>query len=232
VEADPVWGAASTGYYTKVAANALFATGTPVYAESDPVWAAASNSYYTKTQANALFATGTPVYAERDLLWTSVSNQYLTTNAAAATYVRKSGDTMTGALGLTAGGLTVGVTQLVVLTNGNIGIGIAAPTNKLAVNGTVQAREVIVTVAGWPDYVFNPHYLLPPLPEVEQFVRANGHLPGIPAAREDGAVEIGVGAMQAELLRKVEELTLYMIALKKENDQLRQRLVRLEARTP
>jgi hypothetical protein len=228
VEFDPLWAAASNAYYTKAAANGLFATGTPVYVESDPRWAAASNSYYTKVTADSRFATGTPVYVERDLLWTSVSNQYLTTNAAAATYVKKSGDTVS----LSAGGLTVGTTQLVVLANGNIGIGTASATNKLAVNGTISAREVIVTLNGWPDYVFDRDYRRMPLPEVEQFIQLNHHLPGMPTAREAVGAGIGVGDMQARLLQKVEELTLHMIDLKQENEQLKQRLAQLESRRP
>ena len=75
IETDPVWTAASTGYYTKVESDNLFATGTPLYAytETDPVWSSASNDYYLTTEADALFATGTPLYAysETDPIYTN-----------------------------------------------------------------------------------------------------------------------------------------------------------------
>ena len=73
-ETDPVWSAASNLYYLQSEADALFSTGTPVYAETDPVWAGASNLYYLQTAANARFATGMPVYVETDPVFLARSN--------------------------------------------------------------------------------------------------------------------------------------------------------------
>jgi hypothetical protein len=154
---------------------------------------------------------------------------YITGAAATNSFVKKAGDTMSGALNLPAGGLVVGTTQLVVTASGCVGIGISSPTNALAVNGTVRAKEVIVTLNGWPDYVFEKDYKLMPLPEVERFIKSNGHLPGIPSAHEVASSGVRVGQTQADLLRKIEELTLHVIDLKKENSLLTQRLSTVES---
>jgi hypothetical protein len=160
------------------------------------------------------------------------TNGYITGSGATNTFVKKAGDTMTGALNLPAGGLIVGTTQLVVTADGCVGIGTATPTNALAVNGTIKAKEVIVTLDGWPDFVFKQDYQLMPLPEVEAFIRSNGHLPRIPSAHEVARSGVPIGQTQANLLRKIEELTLYVIDLKKDNSLLAQRLSEVESRIP
>jgi hypothetical protein len=99
---------------------------------------------------------------------------------------------------------------------GNVGIGTTNPQNKLDVNGTIRAKEVKVET-GWADFVFTPTYKLRPLSEVEQFIKTNGHLPEIPKADEVQQDGVNLGEMQTKLLQKVEELTLYVIELKKEN---------------
>lgn len=124
-----------------------------------------------------------------------------------------------------------GARTLTVTSNGNVGIGTTNPTQKLSVNGTIRAKEVIVETAGWSDYVFEDNYNLAPLSEVEQHIKANKHLPGIPSADDVAAQGIDVGEMQAKLLAKIEELTLHVIrqekeieALKRENAEVRQGL--------
>ena len=131
------------------------------------------------------------------------------------------GDTLSGRLNFPSNGLVVGTTQLV-LTNGFVGIGTANPTNELAVNGTIKAKEIIVTTNGWADFVFEHGYNLMPLSDVEAFIRSNGHLPGVPSAEEVTSGGIRIGKMQAVLLQKIEELTLHMIKLEKENMFLRE----------
>ncbi len=102
---------------------------------------------------------------------------------------------------------------------GNVGIGTHTPGNfKLAVEGTIGAREVKVTTAAWADFVFHPTYKLRTLGEVEQFIKTNNHLPEIPTEAEVKENGIGLGEMNAKLLQKIEELTLYMIELKNENE--------------
>ncbi|MDA3616537.1 hypothetical protein [Polluticaenibacter yanchengensis] len=87
---------------------------------------------------------------------------------------------------------------------------------KLLVNGAIGAKRVKVTqTTFWPDYVFESNYKLASLSEVEAFIKANKHLPDVPPAAEVEKEGLDVGDTQALLLRKIEELTLYMIELNK-----------------
>ncbi|OFZ28171.1 MAG: hypothetical protein A2437_02440, partial [Bacteroidetes bacterium RIFOXYC2_FULL_40_12] len=95
---------------------------------------------------------------------------------------------------------------------------------KLAVAGKVLAEEVQVSAAGtspWPDYVFAPGYNLRPLAEVERFVKENRHLPDVPTSTDVEQNGVGLGEMNALLLKKIEELTLYVIEQQKEIDKLK-----------
>lgn len=100
---------------------------------------------------------------------------------------------------------------------------------RLAVGGKIIAEEVRVRlIKNWSDYVFRPDYRLAPLPDIEGYIRAHGHLPGIPNAAEVEANGVEVGQMQAKLLAKIEELTLHAIAQQKAIDGLRAQLARVE----
>lgn len=101
--------------------------------------------------------------------------------------------------------------------NGKIGIGIgtANPNAKLEVNGDIHAKEVRVNLIGWPDFVFKNDYILPSLEAVEAHIKAHGHLKDIPSEAEVKENGINLGEMDAKLLQKIEELTLYIIALNK-----------------
>ena len=70
----------------------------------------------------------------------------------------------------------------------------------------------------WPDYVFRPNYKRMTLGEVEKFIAINGHLPNIPSATEMVANGNNLGKTDVKLLEKVEELTLYLLDMKKAND--------------
>lgn len=94
---------------------------------------------------------------------------------------------------------------------GNLGIGTSAPDAKLAVNGTVHAKEVKVDLVGWPDYVFRPAYRLPPLAEVKRYIDENRHLPEVPSEKEVSENGVNLGEMNKLLMKKVEELTLYLL---------------------
>ena len=112
--------------------------------------------------------------------------------------------------------------------DGMVGIGIGAPEYKLDVGGVTRACKFIAEASGWCDYVFEKDYALPSLYDVEAFIHQNGHLPDIPSAQEVEKNGVDVVAVEKQLLKKVEELTLYMIELKKENDQLRKAVEKLQ----
>jgi hypothetical protein len=98
------------------------------------------------------------------------------------------------------------------LIGGNVGIGTTNPDEKLTVNGVIHAKEVKVDLSGpLADFVFKSNYKLMSLPQVEQFVKANNHLPQMPSAEEVAKNGLSMGEMQNKLLQKVEELTLYAI---------------------
>ncbi|KAA2239093.1 hypothetical protein F0L74_23050 [Chitinophaga agrisoli] len=100
---------------------------------------------------------------------------------------------------------------------GNVGIGVVDTKGfKLAVGGSVIAERVKVALqSGWPDYVFDSIYTLPSLEETECYIKKFKHLAEIPSAKELEKNGLDLGENQAKLLKKIEELTLYLIDLNK-----------------
>jgi hypothetical protein len=90
---------------------------------------------------------------------------------------------------------------------------------------TEKVKVAVKNSADWSDYVFANDYKLRSLNDVEKFVKTHKHLPGVPSAQEVVNQGVDIAKMDAKLLEKVEELTLYMIELKKESDR---RINRLE----
>ena len=114
---------------------------------------------------------------------------------------------------------------------GNIGIGTDNPGSwELAVDGKIKTKEVKVTIEGWSDFVFYEDYQLPTLNEVENHIIEKGHLKDIPSAEEVKQDGFFLGEMDAKLLQKIEELTLYTIQQQKELEQEKKKNTNLEAR--
>lgn len=111
------------------------------------------------------------------------------------------------------------------LNNSKVGIGLIPPSDgafMLYVQGGILAEEVKVMMKStWPDFVFSADHVLLGISEVSAFIEANGHLPGIPSAASVAAEGIELGHMNALLLTKIEELTLYVIELQRQLDELK-----------
>lgn len=130
--------------------------------------------------------------------------------------------------------------------NGNVGIGTTSTGDKLSIAGNVVAtgnisttgnisafgfiktKKLTVTQTDWPDYVFDQKYKLRTLSSLEAFINQNKHLPEMPSVREVEKNGINVGDNQALLLKKIEELTLYVLDLNKKNEQLTKRIKSIE----
>jgi hypothetical protein len=102
------------------------------------------------------------------------------------------------------------------INDGKVSVGNPGTFNHtLNVGGSVRATSFISDTQTYADFVFKPDYRLPALSEVETHIKKHGHLPGIPSEAEARANGIDLARMQVQLLQKVEELTLHVIAQEK-----------------
>ncbi|MFZ4549387.1 MAG: hypothetical protein ACOYN4_18215, partial [Bacteroidales bacterium] len=121
-------------------------------------------------------------------------------------------------------------TPVVEFNKTKVGIGILPPLDgkyNLYVTGGILTEELQVQLkpgADWPDYVFAPEYKLRKLKDVECFISKNQHLPDLPSSENIKNDGINVGEMNALLLKKIEELTLYVIELEKKYETLEGRI--------
>jgi hypothetical protein len=110
--------------------------------------------------------------------------------------------------------------------DGKVGIGIATPSEALEVNGNIKANAV--KIKNWsieaPDYVFDKTYSLSSLNKVEKFIQTNKHLPEVPSAAEMKKQGVDLSEMNMVLLKKVEELTLYVITQNKKIENLEKKM--------
>ena len=186
---------------------------------------------------NGSVLVNTPRTSTGSIIPIAVGTQYYTgtpTKGLAGLYHIESGTSgfgQSGGLGFYTSSDDILPTEKVRITNnGNVGIGTTDTKGyKLAVGGDIIAERVVVKLTGtWPDYVFKKNYGLRPLEQVEQFINQNSHLPEVPSAQEITDKGIDVGAMNAKLLQKVEELTLYLIEQNKEIKALKNKVEVLE----
>ncbi|NMN37165.1 hypothetical protein [Pedobacter sp. SG918] len=105
-------------------------------------------------------------------------------------------------------------------TNGNLGLGVVSPLEKLSVNGNIRAKEIKVEASNWPDYVFEEGYKVGKLEELESYIKENKHLPEIPSAKLIEKEGLVLGEMNKKLLKNLEELTLHVIELNKRMEKL------------
>jgi hypothetical protein len=124
--------------------------------------------------------------------------------------------------------ITNNIERLRISADGNVGIGTNNPTEKLSVNGNIITKKVRVTQTGWADYVFDKDYELPTLQEIEEYIKKYKHLPEVPTTQEVQEKGVDVGDTQVILLKKVEELTLYLIQQNKQIEQLKKELTELK----
>lgn len=117
--------------------------------------------------------------------------------------------------------------SLYLKNNGQATIGLVSPAvnYRLTVLGKIMCADVTTSpVYNWPDYVFADTYKLKPLSEVKKFIEENKHLYGIPSAAQIEKEGIQLGDMSKRLMEKVEELTLYIIQLQEQVDELKKQI--------
>ena len=206
------------------------------------------NALYGNTLGNYNIAIGS------NALYNNDGGNYNTVVGAGSGRNIKYGDGNT-IIGSNVTGLDEKLTRTIILADGygtqrllidsdgktRIGESLTMPgTYRLYVKDGILTEKVVIAVANsaqWADYVFAADYKLMPLTEVAQFVMKNNHLPNVPSANEIVESGINLGQMDAKLLEKIEELTLYLIeqqqkneALLKEVSELKSRITKVEAR--
>jgi hypothetical protein len=114
------------------------------------------------------------------------------------------------------------------IKQGFVGIGTVSPQEALSVNGNIRAKQIKVEITNWPDYVFTKEHYLPSLQEVKSYIDQNQHLPEVPSEQEIAKDGLNLGEMNKLLMKKVEELTLYLIEKDNKQKELEVRIKNLE----
>jgi hypothetical protein len=104
----------------------------------------------------------------------------------------------------------------------------------MQVDGQIKCNSLLIHnwliaqkgAAQTPDYVFDNDYKLPSLAEIEQYIKANGHLPEVPSAKDLEANGVDMIQLNFILLKKIEEMTLHIISQKKEIDALKKKVAK------
>lgn len=112
--------------------------------------------------------------------------------------------------------------------NGKVGIGttdFVGDYDLYVQNGILTSDVMIKHPSQWYDHVFYPGYNLISLDELKKFIEEYGHLPGIPSENEVMNEGISLSEMNGKLLKKIEELTLYVLEQEGEISKLRSELI-------
>lgn len=180
--------------------------------------------------ASSLVASGADPYIRTNTnnkhLVLSGGSGWVTTGATIVLYGATSA-TLPNSITFNAGGAQ----RMAIEADGGVRIGSVSTPNptgyKLYVDQGILTEKVkiaLATTAQWSDHVFHQNYKLMPLEEVEQFIQQNKHLPNVPSAEEMVKQGNDLGKTDAKLLEKIEELTLYLIEMKKENETLKKEM--------
>jgi hypothetical protein len=117
--------------------------------------------------------------------------------------------------------------RVVIGNQTQVGSAFDLPSTILTVNGGVVCKSIHVSMNNWADSVFAPTYYLMPLDSVNAYVKVNGHLPGVPSQQEVQNNGTDLAQNDVMLLAKIEELTLYMIQLQQQNEQMKKEIEEL-----
>jgi hypothetical protein len=119
---------------------------------------------------------------------------------------------------------------MMISSTGDVGVGLNNPQYKLDVCGTIRAKEVRVNTIGC-DYVFSKSYKLMPFDSLGKFIEQNNHLPGVPpAAVMESPEGVALGELNSIYLKKIEELTLYMLIQQKQIGEMQKEIDELKSK--
>jgi hypothetical protein len=157
------------------------------------------------------------------------SNIFVGSATPGKTYIRLTTSADANGYGIIQSATTYGTAWGNTVINpegGNVGIGTVPPQDyKLAINGSTIATSMTIKAYGnWPDYVFKKDYRLLPLSDVKTYIDQNQHLPEAPSAEQIAREGQNLGEMNKLLMKKVEELTLYLIEKDNENKSLQKQV--------
>jgi hypothetical protein len=120
------------------------------------------------------------------------------------------------------------VPKFVINGVGNVGIGTATPQAKLDVNGDIKIKDWTLSV---PDHVFAKDYELRGLDDLREYIDRHKHLPEMPSAQKVGEDGVNLGEFCMSLLKKVEELSLYVLQQHATIQRQNERLAKVEQST-
>ena len=108
---------------------------------------------------------------------------------------------------------------------GNPMISLNGNSGDISLQGEIRIKDWSIST---PDYVFAENYQLRQLSDLEHYISVHGHLPEVPSADEFGREGVNIGALCMLLLKKVEEMTLYLLQQERTILEQRARLSKLE----